>query len=167
MRKLKSSRLFAIYIVIAAVLVVIDQITKKIVTTNMQIGEAIPDSEAFFSIHYVTNDGVSFSMLRGNPLFLIILQAALFIIVAAVLVQFVRRNIHPLPCIALTFIIAGGAGNLIDRVRLRYVVDFISVGNFPVWNFADMCIVGGCIVIAVYVIFISGREAKHNADRED
>jgi signal peptidase II len=58
----------------------------------------------------------------------------------------------------LAWIVAGGAGNLIDRIMYGHVIDYISVGTFPVWNFADMCIVGGCILLGIYILFLHGRD---------
>ena len=64
----------------------------------------------------------------------------------------------------LTWIVTGGAGNLIDRVTYGHVVDYISVGSFPVWNFADMCIVGGCILLGIYILFLHGRKKDSSAE---
>jgi signal peptidase II len=148
-----------------AAFVWIDRLLKNLVSGHMRIGDAIPSPDAFFSIRYTINEGVSFSMLSGNPNVLIVLQSVLFIIVALVWVAIYRevskRHFPAKNCsmllIGLTWIVSGGAGNLIDRVLYRYVIDFISVGTFPIWNFADMCIVGGCILVGVHVLFLSGR----------
>ena len=149
---------FIVYIIIFVAIFFVDRVLKNIVTANMQIGESIPSADAFFRIHFITNDGVAFSLLQGNPEALIVLQSLFFVCILIAIVTIYRKYYHPALMVALTFIIAGGAGNLVDRILYQYVIDFISVGNFPVWNFADMSIVGGCILLAIYILFIQGNE---------
>jgi signal peptidase II len=173
-KSLRQRPIFILYIAMFAALVWIDRLLKKFVSGHMQIGEAIPSQDAFFSIRYTINDGVSFSMFSaGNPNVLIALQSVLFVVVAVVWVVVYREGMkrfeiksHPMLLIGLTWIVAGGAGNLIDRILYRYVIDFISVGTFPIWNFADMCIVGGCVLVGVRVLFLSGRPDASAAGEE-
>ncbi|MDR3304563.1 MAG: signal peptidase II [Clostridiales Family XIII bacterium] len=162
---------FIVYIAVFALFVWADRVFKDLVSGHMQLGEAIPAADAFFSIRYVINDGVSFSMLRGNTTLLIVLQSALFIITAAILIRTYLKIRHPVLQTGLTWIVAGGAGNLTDRIRFGYVIDYISVGRFPIWNFADMCIIGGCILLGVYVFFLYGKKPREDgvppSDREN
>jgi signal peptidase II len=137
----------------------LDHFLKNLVSSRMQIGEAWPSQDAFVSIRYTINEGVSFSLFSGHTTALIVLQSALFIAVAAALFAAYRRGMHAAFLTGLCWIVSGGAGNLIDRIHLHYVVDFISVGRFPVWNFADMCIVGGCILVGVYMLFFYDKHA--------
>ena len=136
------------------VLFLFDRLTKYVVMTNMQVGEALPSADSFFAIRYTLNTGVSFSMLEGRTEALIAIQLVLIVVVTAALVVTYIRVRHPVLQTSLTWIVAGGAGNLYDRVMYGHVIDFISVGNFPVWNFADMCVVGGCLLIAVYLLLL-------------
>lgn len=148
-----------------AVLLWLDRFTKNLVMTNMRIGDAIPAQDAFFAIRYTVNTGVSFSLFSGHTGALIVMQSVLFVLVAAACVVTYRKLRHPVLQTGLTWIVAGGAGNLIDRVMYGYVVDFISVGTFPIWNFADMCIVGGCILLGIYIIWVYGKAPKtHQPD---
>ncbi|MDR1816421.1 MAG: signal peptidase II [Clostridiales Family XIII bacterium] len=153
----KSKPTWLIYVAMFVAFVWLDRFLKNLVSSRMQIGEAWPSRDAFAAIRYTINEGVSFSLFSGHPTALIVLQSALFIVIAAVLFAAYRRGMHAALLTGLCWIVAGGAGNLIDRIRYHYVIDFISVGSFPVWNFADMCIVGGCIVAGVYMIFFYGR----------
>ena len=145
------------YLVVFAGLLWFDRFTKNLVMTYMQPGDAIPAQDAFAAIRYTVNTGVSFSLFSGHPETLIVLQSILFIAVAVACVVTYRKLRHPVLQTGLVWIVTGGAGNLIDRVIYGHVVDFISVGSFPIWNFADMCIVGGCILLGIFVFFIYGR----------
>jgi signal peptidase II len=151
-----------IYFVMFAVLLWFDRFTKNLVMTNMQLGEAIPSQDAFVSIRYTINTGVSFSLFSGHPEVLIVLQSVLFAFVTIVCIATYIRLRHPVLQTGLVWVVSGGAGNLIDRISYGYVVDYISVGSFPVWNFADMCIVGGCILIGIYVLVL--YEKRHKAE---
>ena len=155
---MKSKYYFIIYYVVFAVLLIIDRVLKYLVMTYMELGEAIPSETSFFSIRYVINTGVSFSLFSGHPEVLIVLQSILFIAVTIACVVTYKKLRHPVLQTGLVWIVAGGAGNLIDRVLYGHVVDYISVGTFPVWNFADMCIVGGCILLGVYILFLYGSK---------
>ena len=155
---MKSRPVFVVYFVMGLVLVWFDRFLKGLVVTNMEVGEAIPAQDAFFAIRYTTNTGVSFSLFAGHPEVLILLQSLLFGVVLGACVLTYLKMRHPLLQTGLTWVAAGGLGNIIDRSMYGHVVDYISVGRFPVWNFADMCIVGGCILLGIYVLRYYGRQ---------
>ncbi|MDR0874642.1 MAG: signal peptidase II [Clostridiales Family XIII bacterium] len=151
---------FIIYIAMFAAFLWLDRFFKNLVVNHLALGEAWPSGGGFARILYTQNTGVSFSLLAGHPEILIALQSILFVVVAIAFVLTYRRLRHPLLQTALCWIACGGLGNLIDRIRFGYVIDFISVGTFPIWNFADMCIVGGCILLGIYILFVHGNSAK-------
>jgi signal peptidase II len=155
-KRRKSGR--AVHIVAFAVLVGLDQILKALVAARMNIGETIPVIGSFVRISYVVNYGISFSLFEGHPGAVLVLQTVIFAAFGAIfLAAFVGRIRVSAPAFAgLTATLAGGIGNLIDRYIHGYVIDFISVGTFPVWNFADMCIVGGCALLALSIIIDKG-----------
>ena len=157
---MKNKPVFIIYFVMFAVLLWFDRFLKNLVMNNMQLGDAIPSKDAFFSIYYVRNTGVAFSLLDGHTGALIVMQSILFAVVAVACVITYIRIRHPLIQTGLVWIVSGGAGNLIDRISYGHVVDFISVGTFPVWNFADMCIVGGCILLGIFILKTPARRAE-------
>ena len=162
---MKSKPYFIIYIIVFAVLLWFDRFTKNLVMANMEVGDAIPSQDAFFAIRYTLNTGVSFSMLEGHTSLLIVMQSVLLaVVVTAFVITYIKLR-HPLLMTGLCWIISGGAGNPIDRSLYGHVIDFISVGTFPVWNFADMCVVGGCILLAIYVLFIyTKHESRASGD---
>ena len=162
---MKSRPYFIIYIVVAIVLLWFDRFTKNLVMTHMNIGDAIPSADSFFAIRYTINTGVSFSLFEGHTGALIAMQAVLLVVIsAAFTVTYVKLR-HPLLQTGLCWIAAGGAGNLIDRISYGHVVDFISVGSFPVWNFADMCVVGGCILLGIFLLFRYPKHSGHAAPK--
>ena len=160
---MKQKPYFIIYFIMCAVLLWFDRFLKNLVMANMQLGDAIPAQDSFVAIRYTINTGVSFSLFSGHQEILIVLQSILFVAVAgAAVVTYIRMR-HPALQTGLAWIASGGAGNLVDRVSYGYVVDYISVGTFPVWNFADMCIVGGCILLGIYMLTIHGKDPKKGA----
>ena len=164
---MKNKPFFIIYFAMFAVLLWFDRFLKNLVMANMQLGEAIPSQDAFVAIRYTINTGVSFSLFSGHTEQLIVMQCILFVAVAVACVYTYIRLRHPLLQTGLTWIVSGGAGNLIDRTSYGYVVDFISVGTFPVWNFADMCIVGGCILLGIYILRFYGTGNNKDAISDD
>ena len=157
---MKKKPFFIIYIAMFVVLLWFDRFTKNLVMAHMNIGDAIPSQDSFFAIRYTINTGVSFSMFEGQTGALIVMQSVLLVIVTISLTVTYIKLRRPALQTGLCWIVSGGAGNLIDRIMYGHVVDFISVGNFPVWNFADMCVVGGCILLGVYLLFVHPKHEK-------
>ncbi len=135
-------------IFIAAAVVVLDQITKYLVVSKMDLGESIPLIRNFLAVTYVRNPGAAFGMLPHRTLFLIIvtLLVAGFIIY---LYQAVPAGYTALR-VGLALQVGGALGNLIDRVRNVSVVDFIDVKFFPpVFNVADIAVVIGVLIFII------------------
>jgi signal peptidase II len=139
------------FFAIAALVIVLDQITKSIVRGNLRIGETWPeDSDAFFRIIHVTNSGAAFGILQGQTPFLIV--TGLVGLAAIVLYYIYPPMDHGLIRVALGMQLGGAAGNLIDRIRLGEVTDFIDVGSFPTFNVADSSI--SVSITAVLIFFL-------------
>jgi signal peptidase II len=136
---------------IAVAIIVIDQLSKLWVAREFLYGESV-EVTAFFNLVLAHNTGAAFSLLAGaggwQRLFFIGLAAAAAAIIAYLLG---RHRQEPRFCLALSAILGGALGNLIDRVRLGYVVDFLdfhAMGfHWPAFNVADMAITGGAILI--------------------
>ncbi len=127
--------------------VIIDQISKWLVISNMEFGNSIPLIKGIISLTYVQNQGAAFGLFAGNT-WIFIVSAVL-----AVLVISVYNYRNPLPNniqIILGIITGGAIGNLIDRFRYQYVIDFFDLGWWPVFNVADMAIVCGGILLIIY-----------------
>jgi signal peptidase II len=147
--------------VIAAVIVILDQVTKILVRTNLALGETWvpwPWLAPYARIIHLTNTGVAFGMFQGNS----VLFAILAFIVACAIVFYYPQV--PAEDKVLRFSLAmqlGGAlGNFIDRVFVGEVTDFASVGNFAVFNVADACITVGVGVLLIGVWLQEKRERQ-------
>ena len=106
---------------------------------------------------WVENEGVAFGMLAGTRWIMVGVTSLMCLILFLFLLLYRRHT--GLSLLASTLIIAGGVGNIIDRVMLGYVVDYISVSFFPpVFNFADCCIVVGVVLLLIYFFFFQGEK---------
>jgi signal peptidase II len=138
-----------VFFAIAAVIVACDQFTKWLVRSNLDLYETWPsNTEQFIRIIHVTNSGAAFGILQGQTPFLIVTS---LLGLAAILLYYVYPPMdHGLIRIALGMQLGGAVGNLIDRVRLGEVTDFIDVGEFPTFNIADASI---SVSIAAVLLF--------------
>ncbi|MBQ9948317.1 MAG: signal peptidase II [Oscillospiraceae bacterium] len=152
-------------IVLAAALAAIDQLTKWLVVSNMQLHESIHlikfgDTQVL-NLSYYLNDGSAFSMFEGQTTMLIVVTCAMMTaMLVAMLIGKVKRTSYIL---AFSLVIGGGVGNLIDRVfNDGKVIDFIDVRiiNFAIFNFADICAVCGGILLCVLVLLDEIRDRK-------
>lgn len=140
----------ALSALLALALLALDQWVKRCVTLTLPLGETRPLLPGIVELKTVHNYGAAWSSFSGMRWLLV---AATSCIVLAVLVLLVRRAVrHPLGGLAGCLIVSGGLGNIIDRVRLGYVVDMFNFQfmNYPVFNVADMSIVAGCILGLIY-----------------
>ena len=135
---------------------VVDQLTKFLVVENIPLYGHVDAIPGIVSLTYVQNTGAAFSSFQGMQ-WLFLLVFAVF--TAGVVWEFVKKKMPFTTferwCIAAVY--AGGLGNMIDRLRLGYVVDMIKTEfmNFPVFNFADCCITCGCILLLVHLFFFN------------
>ena len=142
--------------VMAAVIVALDQYTKYLVVANIGLYESVPAIPGLFNFTYVQNTGAAWSSFEGQQ-WLFITVFAIF--TAAVVYEFITGKMgfskFERWCIAAVY--AGGLGNMIDRLRLGYVVDMVKTEfmNFPVFNVADCFITCGCIVLLVHLFFFN------------
>ena len=145
------------YFLIIIAAVVLDQIIKNFVVNSMALYETIPVLENVFHITYIHNTGAAFSMMEGMRILLILLP--MLMIIAAVIYMFIKRKTgHPLMLASVALIAGGGIGNLIDRIALGYVVDYLDFRVFPIFNLADICVCVGCGLLILYVLFIDGKQ---------
>jgi len=148
--------IFVWYAVFTAGVVALDQWTKYLTVANIALYQNVPFLPGFLGLTYVQNTGAAFSSFEGQQ-WLFALIFAVF--TAAVLWEYFKS---PMPfskferwCIAAVY--AGGLGNMIDRVRLGYVVDMIKTEFmvFPVFNVADCFITCGCIAMMLSLVLFN------------
>jgi signal peptidase II len=141
----------AVFFAIAAVVVALDQFTKWLVRSNLELGEVWDRSFWFVKIIHVVNSGAAFGILQGQTPFLII--TSLLGLAAIVLYYVYPPMDHGLIRLALGMQLGGAAGNLIDRVRVGEVTDFVNVGRFPTFNVADASISVSIAVVMIFFLF--------------
>lgn len=125
----------------------------------MTVNESLPIFNDVFHITYVQNFGAAFSILQGKQVFLIAFTLVALIGMFLYMAIKIKVN-HWLLTLSLSFIIGGGLGNLLDRVRLGYVVDFFDFRVFPVFNLADICVCLGCGMLILYVFQFESAKKK-------
>lgn len=162
------------YLLAIAACIAADQAVKLYVVSHLALHESAPLLPGVVELLYIQNTGGGFSILAGHTWLLTILTAALMAGVAALMVK--RVFPHPLAMWSMAAILGGGLGNLIDRVRLGYVVDMFNFQfmDYPVFNVADILVVCGTVCFAAYYLFLydrpskkGGEEADHGADGAD
>ena len=148
--------MYALMALFVGVIVALDQWTKVLTLSNIALYEKVPFLDGLFHFTYVQNTGAAFSSFEG-AMWLFALVFALF--TALVIYDLVKKampfTVLERWCIAAVY--GGGLGNMIDRLRLGYVVDMIEVEfiRFPVFNVADCCITCGGVLLLVHLIFFN------------
>ncbi len=158
-----------VWLGIAALLVGVDQLIKFWAEHSLASVGSIPLIQDVFHFTYVQNFGAAFSTMQNQRFFLVGLTSVLLLIIFIVLVSKKLRS--PWMTASWALILAGGAGNLIDRVFRPggYVVDMFDfcLIHFPVFNFADICVCCGTILLLIYVLFFERKESSKFAIRQE
>lgn len=149
-----------IWFICVIALVFIDQLSKWLAIIFLEGNEPFNILDGFLRFSYVQNRGAAFGMLSDNRwVFLVLSTLAIICLVAFMLISKPQSKLER---VGLALILAGGIGNMIDRVMLGYVVDFIDF--YGIWsyvfNIADSCICVGVGVIILYMILLSIEEYK-------
>ena len=149
-------------IILSIIFIIIDQVSKLIVINTLSKTKSVEVIKSFFYLTYTNNNGAAFSILTGKRVILIIVT----LIVIGILIYYIRKtkvkeNINK---IALSLVIGGSIGNLIDRIVRGAVVDFLDFKifgyDYPIFNIADVAIVIGVILLVVAVIKGEDRRDK-------
>jgi signal peptidase II len=147
----------------ALVLYVADQVSKALVVVALQPGESVDVLGDLVRVWYVRNTGAAFSLFPG-AIWLFIPVTVLALVMIGYFFRTFRDRGPLLIHVVLGTILAGTLGNLTDRLRLGYVVDFISVGigdlRFPTFNVADSAVVVGIGLLVAYLTFADGRRRQ-------
>ena len=136
------------YLVIS--ILALDQLTKYIVSEKIPLGQSIPIIKNVFHLTYVLNYGVAFGLLKNQFYFFVITATAAIIFILINLCCKKRALRIEIP---LYLILSGAISNLIDRIRLKAVIDFLDFRIWPVFNIADTAITIGAILLAYAVLF--------------
>lgn len=145
-------------IILGVILVSADQLIKIWVVNNLMPVKVMDfirfGNVEILGLRYCENTGAAFSSLSGARWFLTALVSVMLLALLIFTVRYERK--HPLFLVSSVMVMSGGLANLIDRVRLGYVIDYLDVKlfNFAVFNFADICVVLGAIFMLFYLFFI-------------
>ena len=152
------------YLCLMVALVVIDQWTKALVLRDLAGGRTVTPLPGILQFRYVENTGAAFSVLTGRTLFLAVITALVLCIAIGLLA--LEKIPGVLNQVAVLLMVAGGFGNLIDRVSRHYVVDFIEVlfTRFAVFNFADCCVTIGAVILILSTILSFVKDVKSSRD---
>ena len=170
-------RLLIISLVVALVLVGADQLIKYLIVQNYEVCTgyiksyytfSIGDFDVF-SLTHIRNSGAGWSILEGKTVFLIAFTSLIMLVILFYMI-IQRKTMNKFEMLSLTLILAGGVGNLIDRARMIIdpeftgVIDYIKLDfiNFPIFNFADICVVVGGISLIVVFAVLEVKATKKN-----
>lgn len=150
-------------LLITAIGILLDQATKLLVSGTMELGESIPLLEGVLHITYIQNRGAAFGMLADNRWVFLIISTVTILAISGYLA--LTKSRQPLYIVSLSMILSGGIGNMIDRLALGYVVDFIDFRliNFAVFNGADSFVCVGAALLFLAVLL----EPKEQKPAED
>ena len=147
------------FFVLMVTLIIIDQVTKVLVVANrFKLPKTIINGLLDFT--YCENRGIAFGFASGHVQFFSVLTLILLVIIVVIVIKNYNK-MRSLTAVGVSMLIAGGFGNFIDRAVRTYVVDFIDVGSlfdFPIFNFADICVVLGVVAIGIASIINCRRE---------
>lgn len=154
------------YILAIILCIAADQAVKYYVTAHLALYDHAPLIPGFVELFHIQNTGGGFSILAGHTWVLTVLTAVLMAAIGYALVK--KLFPHPLAIWSLTAILGGGLGNLIDRVRLGYVVDMFNFQfmSYPVFNVADILVVCGTIGFAAYYLLLHDKEEPSKEEKE-
>ncbi len=135
--------------VVAGAAVVADQLTKRVVAGELDLGDAV-EILGPFSIHHVRNTGIAFGLFADSTTAVVGLTTLAIVGMLWFFARSGRR--HPLLPVALGLLVGGSISNLVDRIRLGYVTDFIDFDYWPAFNLADTFIVAGVTLLFVSLV---------------
>lgn len=153
-----------IVLAVTAALVGLDQLTKWLTVTFLKGEQALVLIPGVFDLTYVENRGAAFGMMQGGRWWFVIFTGAVMLALLAMLL-FGKYRRYRLFNACMILIVAGGIGNLIDRIVNGFVVDMLhfhidAIGfDFPVFNFADCCVVIGSVLLLIFFFFIYDEKA--------
>ena len=144
MKLSQTNRRSLLYTAIIAAVILLDQLTKQLAVDHLKPIDTFPIIPDALHLTYVTNYGAAFGMLADHRWVFLVISTVAIVLMAAYL--YYKRDEHPLLGVAISFIIGGGIGNMIDRTLMGYVVDFVDFRliNFAVFNVADIFVCVGC-----------------------
>ncbi|MBO5145125.1 MAG: signal peptidase II [Lachnospiraceae bacterium] len=152
----KKKRLLLSDIILMFLLIAVDQITKYAAVIKLKGNQPWVLLEGVFEFHYLENRGAAFGMLQDQKFFFILIAAVILLVIIYVLIKTPYQKMYIKLHVSLVFIASGAIGNLIDRIRFDYVVDFLyfSLINFPIFNIADIYVTLSAVFLVILLLFV-------------
>ena len=160
-KKPADIKVCVLFSLLFAVLVLADQYIKSLIVNHVKPQGSVEVIKGFFSLYYCENTGSAFSLFADQAwgIYFLTGVSTLLGIIIFIFMIIASKNSMKLMAFAFCLLSSGAMGNLIDRFRLKYVVDFLRFDfgsyTFPVFNFADICAVVGTALIICIIIFWS------------
>ncbi|MCR4989913.1 MAG: signal peptidase II [Lachnospiraceae bacterium] len=151
-----KKKLYLLDIILLIVLVLVDRLTKYLAVMRLKDKNAFNIISGVLEFNYLENRGAAFGMLQNQKYFFIFIALVFLVVMIYVLVKCPYEKKYNKLHILLVFIAAGAIGNLIDRLRFDYVVDFIffSLINFPIFNVADIYVTVSTGILIILILFV-------------
>lgn len=148
--------LLAVDVLLVAVLITFDQFTKKLAVAKLMNKPAFVLLEGVLELDYLENRGVAFGMFQGQRFLILAVGIVFLTVLLFFMFKMPAGKKYTVLHVILSCVIAGGIGNMIDRFRLGYVIDFISfvLIDFPIFNVADCYVVCGVIAMCIMFLFV-------------
>ena len=142
-------------IVSVFLLIGLDQLVKFLITSHMELYDTIPVIKNIFHITYIQNRGAAWGSLQGKRIFLLVVTLLVLAFLVYFYIKMLRLNKYKDLRILFIFIFSGAVGNMIDRIRLGYVIDMFDFRliNFPIFNVADIYVTCSMIILLIIILF--------------
>jgi len=151
----KKKIMILIDLIILAVLVVLDQFTKLLAVNNLKDASAVAIIRNVLELQYLENNGAAFGMLQNQKAFFVLIAVLILIVICYVIFLLPDDKKYNYLDFLLVMVASGAIGNMIDRFRTGYVVDFIyfKLINFPIFNVADIYVTVSTILLIILFLF--------------
>lgn len=148
--------LLVVDVLLALLLIAADQTTKYFAVERLMNNQPWVIWDGVFELHYLENRGAAFGMLQDQKIFFVLIAIIILAVIVYVLIKSPYQKMYTKLHITLVFIASGAIGNLIDRIRYEYVVDFLyfSLINFPIFNVADIYVTLSSIYLVFLLLFV-------------
>lgn len=142
-------------ILLISMAIALDQFTKYLAVIRLKDKPAFPIINNVLELNYLENSGAAFGMLQNQRVFFVFVEVIVLGVIAYILYKTPNNKKYIRLHILLSLIAAGAIGNMIDRIRLNYVVDFIYIVliNFPIFNLADMYVTFSTAILVLALLF--------------
>lgn len=153
--KNKTFQSYMYAVIWGVIAIFIDQITKWLVVHNLKGKDSITIIPNVFELHYLENRGAAFGMLQNKQIIFLIGASIVLIAIGYLYGKIPHMSRYFRLRFCAVLVCAGAIGNMIDRIRLNYVIDFFyfSLIDFPIFNVADCYVVVACVLFAILVLF--------------